>query len=238
MNRKKLSPIWIVIFLLIISNIVSGRFADPGQWIMSKLMMLPAILIGLCFHEFAHGAVSYMLGDPTPKLQGRLTLNPLAHIDFFGFFALIFAGFGWGKPVEIDPRYYKHRRRDEFLVAAAGVTMNLILAVLFAIIIKVIFMVNPMFMAGRLGAIIIEILRNIIFINIVLMVFNLLPVPPLDGFGICSEIFNLRKYSWYYTLYNYGGLILMALVLFNITGLILSPIVGSIYSLIVNTIIF
>ena len=81
--------------------------------IITKVLMLPGIIIGLSFHEFAHAWVSDRLGDPTPRRQGRVTLNPLAHIDWMGFICLVLVGFGWGKPVSIDPRYYKHRRRDE-----------------------------------------------------------------------------------------------------------------------------
>ena len=98
--------------------------------IMTKLLMLPGIIMALSFHEFAHAWVSDKLGDPTPRRQGRVTLNPLAHIDWIGFLTLVLVGFGWGKPVQIDPSYYKNRRRDEFFVAIAGVTMNLILAVI------------------------------------------------------------------------------------------------------------
>ena len=101
--------------------------------ILTKILMLPGIIIGLSFHEFAHAWVSDKLGDPTPRRQGRVTINPLAHIDWIGFLALLLVGFGWGKPVQIDPGYYKNRRRDEFLVSIAGVTMNLILAVFFSI---------------------------------------------------------------------------------------------------------
>ena len=101
--------------------------------ILTKLLMLPGIIIGLSFHEFAHAWMSDKLGDPTPRRQGRVTINPMAHIDPIGFLALLLVGFGWGKPVQIDPGYYKHRRRDEFLVGIAGVTMNLLLAIAFSI---------------------------------------------------------------------------------------------------------
>lgn len=209
-----------------------------GTWILNKILVLPAILIGLCFHEFAHGFVSDRLGDPTPKLQGRLTVNPKAHIDPFGFIALLIAGFGWGKPVEIDPRYYKHRRRDELLVALAGIIMNLLIAIVFAFIVKIILMISPGIYANAVGKIIMTILQNVIIINIVLMVFNLLPVPPLDGFNVLTEIFNLRKYDWYYSYYRFGGFLLLLLVFLNITDLFLTPMVSSIYSIIVKTIIY
>lgn len=238
MNNKKISPLWLILILLVILNIVNGGFINMGTWILNKILVLPAILIGLCFHEFAHGFVSDRLGDPTPKLQGRLTVNPKAHIDPFGFIALLIAGFGWGKPVEIDPRYYKHRRRDELLVALAGIIMNLLIAIVFAFIVKIILIISPGIYANAVGKIIMTILQNVIIINIVLMVFNLLPVPPLDGFNVLTEIFNLRKYDWYYSYYRFGGFLLLLLVFLNITDLFLTPMVSSIYSIIVKTIIY
>ncbi len=238
MNNKKISPLWLILILLVILNIVNGGFINMGTWILNKILVLPAILIGLCFHEFAHGFVSDRLGDPTPKLQGRLMVNPKAHIDPFGFIALLIAGFGWGKPVEIDPRYYKHRRRDELLVALAGIIMNLLIAIVFAFIVKIILIISPGIYANAVGKIIMTILQNVIIINIVLMVFNLLPVPPLDGFNVLTEIFNLRKYDWYYSYYRFGGFLLLLLVFLNITDLFLTPMVSSIYSIIVKTIIY
>ena len=107
---------------------------------MSTLMTIPGIVIGLAFHEYAHALAAYKLGDPTPKMQGRVTVNPLVHIDPLGFIALIFAGFGWGVPVQINPSNFRHRRRDEFMVSIAGVAMNLLIAVVFALIAKALIM--------------------------------------------------------------------------------------------------
>lgn len=223
---------------MVILNFLDGEFSDPMGWLMDKLILLPGIVIGLSFHEFAHGYVSYKLGDPTPKLQGRLTINPAAHIDPFGFIALLFAGFGWGVPVQIDPRYYKHRRRDELLVSLAGVVMNFIIAVLFAVMIKLLFIAEPGWLNGSLGDIVIEIIMYVIQINLVLMIFNLLPVPPLDGFGIVTQIFDLQKYRWYYQVYDKGFLILLVLILLGVTDKVLSPAVNFMWGWIVNTIIF
>lgn len=225
-----------MIFLVVLlfgMNIVRGGFD-----LMGMLVSLPGIIIGLSFHEFAHGAVSYALGDPTPKMQGRLTISPLAHIDPIGFLALMFAGFGWGVPVQVDPRYYKHRRRDEFLVSIAGVTMNLILAVLFSLLIRVLFMANFAWLSGEVGTILIEMLIQVVVINLVLMVFNLIPVPPLDGFGLVTEVFNLRKYDWYWKVYDYGFPILMLLIIFDVTDLILSPAVNGMFNLLVEYVMF
>ncbi len=238
MKRFFKSPAFVILIMLVILNIVEGRFDNPMDWLMSELLMLPGIIIGLSFHEFAHGAMSYALGDPTPKLQGRLTINPASHIDPFGFIALLLAGFGWGVPVQIDPRYYKHRRRDEFLVSIAGVAMNFLVAIVFSLIIKVIFIIQPTWLIGEVGDIVLDIFHYIILINLVLMIFNLLPVPPLDGFGIVTQIFNLEKYSWYYKVYDKGFLILLLLIFLNITDYVLTPGVNFVYSWLVNTIIF
>ena len=238
MRRIKNSPVLLLLILMVVSNLLSYGFTNPMEWFMSKLVMLPGIIIGLSFHEFAHGYVSHKLGDPTPEMQGRLTINPAAHIDPFGFVALIFAGFGWGVPVQIDPRYYKNRRRGELMVGLAGVTMNLIIAVVFCFIIKGVFLLNAPFLMGNFGKVLFDVLFSVVSINVVLMVFNLLPVPPLDGFGIVTQIFKLEKYDWYYTVYNNGFPILMVLIILNVTGRVLSPIVNVVMSFLINTIIF
>ena len=193
--------------------------------ILTKILTLPGIIVGLSFHEFAHAWVSDRLGDPTPRRQGRVTVNPLAHIDWIGFAMLLLVGFGWGKPVQIDPSYYKHRRRDEFLVAIAGVTMNLILAVLFSIPAR---MMMKAFSGGASDLVynIYMIIFYAVSINLVLMVFNLIPCPPLDGWGIVTQIFGLEKYSWWYKVYQYGTWILLALILLNVTDLVLTPLVN------------
>lgn len=196
--------------------------------ILTKILMLPGIIIGLSFHEFAHAWVSDRLGDPTPRRQGRVTINPLAHIDWIGFLALVLVGFGWGKPVQIDPGYYKHRRRDEFLVGIAGVTMNLLIAVLFSIPAR--FIVKS-FSGAAVSDLVYNIYLMIFYIvsvNIVLMIFNLIPCPPLDGWGLITQIFRLDRYSWWYKVYQNGTWILLALIVFNVTDLIITPLVSAI----------
>lgn len=190
--------------------------------------MLPGIIIGLSFHEFAHAWVSDKLGDPTPRRQGRVTINPLAHIDWMGFLALLLVGFGWGKPVQIDPGYYKHRRRDEFLVGIAGVTMNLLLAIVFSIPARWMVKAFSGVAASDLVYNIYLMLFYVVSINIVLMIFNLIPCPPLDGWGILTQIFRLDRYSWWYKVYQYGTWILLALIIFNVTDRIITPLVSMI----------
>jgi len=200
--------------------------------ILTKLLTLPGIIVGLSFHEFAHAWVSDKLGDPTPRRQGRVTINPMAHIDWIGFIALLLVGFGWGKPVQIDPSYYKHRRRDEFLVAIAGVTMNLIIAVILSIPAKMMLKAYSSTVPSDLVYNIYLIIFYAISINVVLMIFNLLPVPPLDGWGIVTQIFRLDRYDWWYKVYNYGMYILLALIVFNVTDLVLTPLVNAVMNII------
>lgn len=194
--------------------------------ILTKLLMLPGIIIGLSFHEFAHAWVSDRLGDPTPRRQGRVTINPLAHIDWIGFIMLVAVGFGWGKPVQIDPSYYKNRRRDEFLVGIAGVTMNLLLAILFSLPAKAMIRAFSGTAVSDLIHSIYLILFYTVMINLVLMIFNLIPCPPLDGWGLVTQIFRLDRYSWWYKVYQYGTYILLGLIILNITDMIITPAVS------------
>ena len=226
MFRNVNPAILIIICVLLINKMLSST-GDIGQWFLDQLMMLPGIIIGLTFHEAAHGYVSYWLGDPTPKLQGRLSLNPLNHIDPIGFLALFFAGFGWGEPVQINPSYYKHRRSGEIMVSLAGGVTNFIIAALSAGGIRLLASSTGGYIyGGGVSEILFWILYYMMSINLVLMVFNLLPVPPLDGFGIVTQVFRLDRYSWYYTVYNNGFYILMLLIIFNVTSKILTPFVG------------
>jgi Zn-dependent protease len=225
----------LLILYMAYQSFSGGHFSDPMAWVMDKLILLPAILIGLSFHEFAHAYAADRLGDSTPRMQGRVTVNPAAHIDPFGLMALFFIGFGWGKPVMVDNRNFKHIRRDGLIVDLAGVTVNLILAVIFAGILKLLVVTQSDFMINTIpGGIIMEMIFAVISINIVLMIFNLLPIPPLDGFGILTEVFNLREKEWYYQVYNNGFMILLLLLVFNVTDKVLVPVVRFIYGIVMN----
>ena len=238
-NRSQINPVvLLLIVVLVFSSFREGEYSSPTDWLLYKILLLPGIIIGLSFHEFAHAWTAYKLHDPTPKMQGRVTINPIAHIDWLGFAALLFCGFGWGQPVEINPNNFRNRRRDEFIVSIAGVTMNLIVAVVFAVIAKILVMVMGNGIYSGLGEIIWNIVIYVIMINFVLMIFNLIPVPPLDGFSIIGEVFNLKTTDLYWNLYRYGNLILFALIIFNITDIIISPCVNGLMSLVTQYIIF
>lgn len=227
MNKaSRLLPL-IILVALLVENFNNGILRDPKGYIIHIILLLPGIIIGITFHEFAHAIVSSKLGDPTPKLQGRVTLNPAAHIDIYGFIALILCGFGWGQPVQIDNRYYKSKRRDEFLVSIAGVAMNVVLAFIFAFILKFFIAIasfnGPTFDLNTAKGIISTILAGIISVNVILAIFNLIPIPPLDGFQIINSIFDLEKYSWYQTIYNNGFIILMILLMLGVIDVVISP---------------
>lgn len=226
MRRNNIDISFIVLIILLAGNSMrNGAFSDPKAWLLDKLLLIPAIVIGLSMHEFAHAFVADKLGDNTPRMQGRVTINPIAHIDWIGLAALFFCGFGWGQPVQINPYNFRKRRRDELFVALAGVVMNLILAALFTVVAKVVLMVaGPDWLTmTTMGTGVWTMLLYIVQINLVLMIFNLIPCPPLDGFNIIANIIGFAQSEKYWTIYRYGNWILVALILFGITGLIITP---------------
>ena len=234
--KRFLNPVTIVLLITMLYFAISGgRFSSPTDWLLSTALLLPGILIALSFHEFAHAAVAYKLGDRTPKMQGRVTVNPAAHLDLFGMLCLIFVGFGWGKPVMVNPANFRSPRRDELLVSLAGVTTNLILAFAFGGILGLCVKFAPAFaMTTAAGGIVIDILLLTIRINLVLMIFNLLPVPPLDGFNVLAAVFDLKHTELYYKLLQNGMIILIILILFDVVDVVLRYTVNPLFSLILN----
>lgn len=197
------------------------------QNLTQLLLGIPAILIALTFHEYAHGKVAYFLGDPTPRNQGRLTLNPLAHLDILGTLLLIVAGFGWAKPVQINPFYFQmDRRKGMMLVGLAGPLMNLVLGYLAAVLLNILLRMN-------LGGVWLQTFLNLLVgYNVVLAVFNLIPVPPLDGSRVLAGILPPEGAEAVYRLESYGTLILLLLIATGIISHILGPLVDLVLNLI------
>ncbi|MDR1953177.1 MAG: site-2 protease family protein [Clostridiales Family XIII bacterium] len=224
----------LLIMLVLVAKAVTGGsfFDDPLAWLISELLILPGIVIGITVHEFAHAFAAYKLGDQTPKIQGRVTLNPLAHIDPVGLIALLFIGFGWGKPVEVNPYAFKHRRRDNLITDVAGVVTNFVMAFVFMGVMKLLYTFGDTVNSGVILYYASMVVIYIIQMNLVLMVFNLLPVPPLDGFGIVTEVFNLRNKPIYEQLYFAGMPILLVLILLNIPSKVIRPIIDFLYNFI------
>lgn len=182
------------------------------NFVLYTLLKLPGILIGLSLHEFSHALAADKLGDPTPRGQGRLTIEPWSHIDIFGFLFLIFVGFGWAKPVYIDPRNFKKPRRDDTIVSLAGPLANLFTAILFGFITSILLKTNVIGMlSGDIQGYILVILYFIIWINLILMVFNLIPIPPLDGSHILANILPPKYRIKYQNLYQYSAIIIIVI---------------------------
>lgn len=191
------------------------------------------VLFAITLHEAAHGWVAYKLGDPTAKLLGRVTLNPLPHIDPIGTIAVpLLLGymthfqflFGWAKPVPITPQNFKHLRKDSSLVAIAGPTANLLMALLWGITLKISL---TMYQAGSTA---LEFLAYAskagILINIVLFALNVLPIPPLDGSRVVSNLMPPRVAYYYDKLEPYGFLIIMVLAFSKLLNYLLTPIMS------------
>ena len=178
---------------------------------------IPALLIALTIHEYAHGAVSYSLGDPTPKLQGRLTMNPLAHLDPMGTLMLILFKFGWAKPVQIDASYYKNPKTDMMKVAFAGPGSNLVLG-FFGIFFRILF--------SRLGLLtpgVDTFFTWLIMYNVFFAFFNLIPVPPLDGSKILGSILSPKARYEYNKIAPYSMYILIAIIFTGAVTWIVTP---------------
>ena len=183
------------------------NIGNLSSYLLAMLYSLPGIVIGLSFHEFAHAWMADRLGDPTPRNQGRVTISPFAHIDPWGFLMLILFRFGYGKPVMYNPGYLKKRKRDEILIAVAGISMNLLIA--FICVLVYMLLIVSFHFTNRT---ILTIIDATAIININLLIFNLLPIPPLDGYKVVRSLFLHRNISFFWKLDQYGFLILLVLL--------------------------
>lgn len=170
------------------------------------IYVLPAIIVGLTVHECAHAWTAYKLGDSTAKDMGRISLNPIKHIDWIGFVFLLIAGFGWAKPVIFNRHNLKKPRRDEILIAIAGPISNLLLSLLFVVVLQLCRDFIPTFAF--------YLLFYGIIINFVLFIFNMIPIPPLDGSHVIFRFFNIPE-NWELKISKYGMFALMAVLLLS-----------------------
>lgn len=202
-------------------------FSKEG--LISFLITLPALLISLSIHEFAHSYTAYKLGDKSQKALGRLTLNPFNHIDWLGFIAIALIGFGWGKPVVIDDRNFKNRAKGNMLVALAGPLSNILLAIVFTVIYKVLIMTNILnaaFIANsEVLLLLIQMFQLTIIFNVTFAIFNMLPIPPFDGSKVLFYFLPSKYKNIVYTIERYSFIIILVFLVTGIGSIIISPIV-------------
>lgn len=180
------------------------------------VILIPVFLFALTAHEFSHGLVAFLCGDPTAKMQGRLTFNPLKHLDPMGAIAIFLIGFGWAKPVPIDPRYFKKPKRDMILVALAGPGANLLVMLLSFLLLLALTMVGQL--PTFAGQPLILMLRWSIYINSLLAIFNMIPIPPLDGSKVLMGILPPRQARFIAGMEGYGFFIIIILAFTGVLG--------------------
>ena len=199
---------------------MTDLFGDPAQFFQALILKVPALLLAVTVHEVAHGWIADRLGDPTARLQGRLTLNPLPHIDPIGALAFVLAGFGWAKPVPVNAANLRHPLRDMAWVAAAGPVSNLIAAFVGLVAFVLLRRVGGLpFVAEPLGGMLLYVYQ----FNLVLALFNLIPLPPLDGGHFLPYFLPRGSWSLLHQLEQYGPFLLLLLVISGATRYILGP---------------
>ncbi len=201
----------------VIRTLLSGGQVDVWTVLAQVLSILFVIFCILPLHEFAHGWTANKLGDPTAKLEGRLTMNPLASVDPMGALALLLFGFGWAKPVPVDSRYFKKPKRDMALTALAGPISNLLAALVGAVVVVAIQVFAPY---NGFTSFLYNLVYYYVVVNITLAVFNLIPAPPLDGSRILGAFLSDRAL---YTYYRYQNVFVMVLFLLMLSGALSGP---------------
>ncbi len=210
--------LYVILGIFVLRSIVYRLTSTDSMLIL--LVTLPAILIAITFHEFAHAFAADKLGDNTPRSQGRLTLNPLKHIDPVGFALLIVAGFGWGKPVQISPRNFKRNismSKAEAIVAFAGPLMNFLLAIISTLVLAILLKYDVLInLPARTMWLILVFIMELVLINTGLGLFNLIPLPPLDGSKILNIFLPYKAREWFS---RNGQLLYFIFIVIWITGL-------------------
>ncbi|MFO0704496.1 MAG: site-2 protease family protein [Candidatus Andersenbacteria bacterium] len=187
-----------------------------------------ALVIGITVHEFSHALAATWQGDPTPGQQGRLSLNPLRHLDPLGTLFLIIAGFGWGKPVQFNSRYLKNPRLGSVLVGLAGPAANLLLVILFGLILRI--LINADIFSEDSG--IFVFLSSLVLMNIVLLVFNLIPIPPLDGSKVLLALLPRSAHNLAHWLERFGPFLLFGLII--VDRLLPVSVLGTLFGWLIN----
>lgn len=201
-----------------------------NDFIVQLIILAPPLLLALTVHEFAHGYVAYRLGDPTAKDLGRLTLNPLKHLDPLGTLAFFIIKIGWAKPVPVNPTYFRNPRKDMLWVALAGPAVNLVLAIVSALATKVVWFIAANIPYSQLAEAILVPLNQVliasVWINLVLCIFNFLPIPPLDGSKILAGILPPDMARSYASVERYGFIIILVLAFSGLLSKMIMPVIS------------
>lgn len=217
--------IYIIIAIMVLSTVLQ-YVTNPGA-LFALLVSIPGVLVAITFHEFAHGYAAYKLGDNTAKNEGRLSLNPLDHLDPIGTLMLLLAGFGWGKPVHVNPTQYTRKismEKGEAIVSVAGPLTNIVLAFILALVYgALVKFASVEFLVSTVGNIIKLILVAAISTNIGLGVFNLIPLPPLDGSKIIMPFLPYNAKQWFRSNEQIFYIIFVVIWITGIASLIITP---------------
>lgn len=189
--------------------------ADISSWIARIAIMVPVFLVSLSMHEYSHAIAATLLGDKTPRKQGRLTLNPLAHVDLWGLLFLLIVHIGWAKPVVFDPRNFKHPKTFSLITALVGPLSNFIMALISMYLLQ---LLPAAFIPIAVNKTFIQILQAMVGVNIMLGVFNLMPIPPLDGGHFLMVFLNEKAPELALWVYKYSFFILLAFLLLPFAG--------------------
>jgi Zn-dependent protease len=226
--------LYIIIGVLVVLSLMS--YGTEG--IFGLILSIPAVLLAITVHEYGHAYAAYKLGDDTPLKQGRLSLNPLDHIEPLGLAMLLFAHIGWGKPVQVDPRNYNRNisvEKADAIVSFAGPLMNFITAIIFALIYCALYKFAGMaFLTSTVGTIIMAIVASVITMDIGLGVFNLIPLPPLDGSKIIVPLLSQNAKYWLMDHEQIFYFVFLIIWITGIAGRLISPIIDQITTWVIN----
>jgi Zn-dependent protease len=201
-----------------------------GNDLLSFIYIIPILLLSVSIHEFFHSFIAYKLGDRSQKIQGRMTLDPFAHFDLFGFISIMLIGFGWGKPVYVDDSNFKNKNRDNMLVSLAGPLSNFLFAILLTVILKILLVTGLIvdMKGNRIGEVILNMFVLGVQFNVIFSVFNMLPIPPFDGSKVLAYFLPYKYKEKLYSLERYSLIIILVLVISNVHLIIMNPFIAAI----------